>query len=125
MSRNFIVGLLNGIVLIIIVFLLIFLLRKRDTKLPFEKAFHAGEKNDLTAIEGIGPIIAEILMKEGVNSYQALAVMETTKIEAILNQAGLAMADPATWPKQAALLAEGKVKELEDLQHHLKGGRLE
>ena len=125
MLGNVIAGLLNGIVLIIIVFLLIFLLRNRDNKSIEKKPDYVVKQVDLTAIEGIGPKIAGLLMREGVNSYQALALMETTKIAAILKKGGLAMADPATWPEQAALLADGKMKELEELQHHLKGGRLE
>jgi large subunit ribosomal protein L21 len=35
----------------------------------------------------------------------------------------LRIADPTTWPKQASLLADGKLDELKKYQDSLKGGR--
>ena len=125
MSGNIITGVIIGIVLIVITLMLIFLLKTGKKQTSVVQPDQAGKPFDLTAIEGIGPKIVALLKKKGIDSYQALAMMETAKLEAILKQAGLAMADPATWPKQAELLADGKMKELEELQHQLKGGRLE
>ena len=125
MSGNTFTGMIIGIALIVIALLLISLLKAGKKQASAVQPDQAAKPFDLTAIEGIGPKIAALLKKKGIDSYQSLAMMETAKLEAILKQAGLAMADPTTWPKQAALLADGKMKELEELQHQLKGGRLE
>lgn len=123
MSGNIIAGFLNGIVLIMIVLLLIFLLRNSEKRAGMGNSAIAGKKDDLTAIEGIGPKIAAILWKEGVQSYNALAEMEADRRVETLKRFRLSMADPSTWPQQAELLANGKMKELEELQQKLRGGR--
>lgn len=82
-------------------------------------------KDDLTKIEGIGPKIAELLEKGGIDSYAKLADSESKAIKSILDAAGkrYQMHDPATWPQQAALARDGKTVELKQLQDELKGGR--
>jgi predicted flap endonuclease-1-like 5' DNA nuclease len=79
--------------------------------------------DDLTVIEGIGPKISGLLKEKGVTTYKALAKMDPAAIAKILKTAGLNMADSSTWPEQAGLIAEGKMKELKALQANLKGGR--
>lgn len=81
-------------------------------------------KDDLKKIEGIGPKIAEILNDKGINTYAALAESDPDKIREILAEAGsrYAIHNPATWPKQSQLAAEGKWEELKELQETLKGG---
>ncbi|MFN2141956.1 MAG: DUF308 domain-containing protein [Candidatus Promineifilaceae bacterium] len=79
-------------------------------------------KQDLTAIEGIGPKIAAALQAAGINSYTDLAATSPEQLRSILNTAGLS-ADPSTWPEQAQLAAAGKMAELQALQERLQGGR--
>lgn len=85
----------------------------------------AAKADDLTLIEGIGPKIAELLVKAGIVSFANLAAAKPAAISAILEAAGkkFQMHDPATWPKQAALARDGKTAELAKLQAELKGGR--
>ena len=80
--------------------------------------------DDLKLIEGIGPKIAGILAAAGITTFAQLGTTDVSRLKQILAQAGLAaLADPATWPEQAALAAAGKLAELEALQGELKGGR--
>lgn len=83
--------------------------------------------DDLKAIEGIGPKIAQLLNDAGINTWQELADTKAEKISEILAEAGsrYQMHDPTTWPKQAELAAQGKWAELEEYQDRLKGGRPE
>jgi predicted flap endonuclease-1-like 5' DNA nuclease len=87
-------------------------------------AFQAGEADDLKVIEGIGPAIAGILRDSGITTFRALAETPIEQLDAILVQAKLRrLADPETWPEQAALAADGKWNALETLQQSLKAGR--
>lgn len=81
--------------------------------------------DNLVIIEGIGPKIAELLNKAGINSFAELADSKPTAIKDILEAAGkrYQIHDPATWPQQAALARDGKTAELKALQDDLKGGR--
>lgn len=81
--------------------------------------------DDLKAIEGIGPKIAQLLGDAGIDTWQKLADAEVDQLKEVLAEAGsrYQMHDPTTWPKQAALAAEGKWEELDEYQDQLKGGR--
>lgn len=81
--------------------------------------------DDLKAIEGIGPKIAELLRSKGVSTWEQLSKTEVNYIQTILNEAGgrYSLSDPSTWPKQALLASQGKFKELEEYQESLKGGK--
>jgi large subunit ribosomal protein L17 len=83
------------------------------------------EPEDLAKIEGIGPKITGLLQEAGIKTFAQLAVAGVSQLEAILDKAGprYQMANPATWPEQARLAAEGKWDELAKLQDSLKGGR--
>ena len=83
------------------------------------------EKDDLKAIEGIGPKIEDLLKKAGINTWVLLSNQKAESIQGILDEAGdrFRLADPTTWPRQAKLAAEGKWKELEEYQDFLNGGR--
>lgn len=85
----------------------------------------AFKKDDLKAVEGIGPKIEELLKNAGITTWQELSESSTAKIQEILNAAGpnYQLADPGTWPKQAELAAEGKWSELKEYQDFLQGGR--
>ncbi len=81
--------------------------------------------DDLEKIEGIGPKIAEVLTAAGVSTFGLLAAATPEALREILDNAGSQFAahDPATWPKQAALAADGKWEELKAWQDELLGGR--
>jgi len=78
-----------------------------------------------TKIEGVGPKISSLLVEAGIASYAELAAMKEEDISSILALAGkrYTMHNPATWPKQAKLLAQGKISALKTLQTKLKGGK--
>jgi predicted flap endonuclease-1-like 5' DNA nuclease len=78
---------------------------------------------DLTLIEGIGPKINEWLQAAGITTFAILAATQNDTLKNILISRKNRIADPATWPEQAALAAEGKMAELEALQAQLKGGK--
>ncbi len=87
--------------------------------------FHYEAEDDLKIIEGIGPKIEELLKKAGIYSYLTLATTSPDRIKEILSAAGdrFNMHDPATWPKQSSLAAQGKWEELNMLKEVLDGGR--
>ena len=80
--------------------------------------------DDLTAVEGIGPKIADLLIADGITTFAHLASAKLNKIEAILKAAGsrYAMANPGTWSEQATLLAAGDYVGFEKLAEELDGG---
>lgn len=80
--------------------------------------------DDLKLIEGIGPKISSVLMGAGITTFAQLAATSPDALRRILNDAGLsAINDPATWPDQAALAADGNWDGLALLQNELRGGR--
>ena len=83
--------------------------------------------DDLVIIEGIGPKIAEILVADGITTFQLLADTPVKKLREILDNAGskFKMHDPGSWPKQSKLAAEGKMDKLKVLQEQLKAGKAE
>jgi ribosomal protein L30 len=84
-----------------------------------------GDKADnLELIEGIGPKIAAVLTEAGIATFADLAAADVSRLSEILQQEGnLRLADPSTWPEQAALAAAGKWDEFQALTEQLKGGR--
>ena len=79
--------------------------------------------DDLKRIEGIGPKISSVFQKAGITTFAQLATSEASRLEHILREAGIGLADPTTWPEQASLAAAGNWDALEKLQGELKGGR--
>lgn len=98
---------------------------KKAAAAPKTAAAKTVKADDLTLIEGVGPKIAELLVKGGIVTFADLAAAKPAAIQTILDGAGkkFQMHDPATWPKQAALARDGKTAELAKLQAELKGGR--
>ena len=78
--------------------------------------------DDLKVIEGIGPNITSVLNESGIRSFTQLAVTKVIILESILKEANIRLANPSTWPEQAALAAEGKWDELQTLKDELQGG---
>ena len=79
--------------------------------------------DDLKLIEGIGPKISSLMNEAGIFTFAQLADMPVAGLQAILDKAGLRLGDPATWPEQARLAAQGDLEGLQALQNSLKGGR--
>ena len=82
-------------------------------------------KNDFTVIEGIGPKIASILQKAGIQSFEQLAKTDVTNLQIILAKAGKQYQkhNPATWGQQANLAATGKWEVLAVWKKRIKGGK--
>lgn len=79
--------------------------------------------DDLTLIEGVGPKINQLLNQAGIQTFSQLAATDVERLRQILDDADLRFIDPASWPEQAQLAAQGKMAELEAMQARLKGGR--
>lgn len=82
--------------------------------------------DDLKRLEGIGPKIASVLQAAGIATFAQLADTGVGRLRQILEDADprlLSLADPTTWPDQAALAAGGEWDALKALQQELKGGR--
>ncbi len=81
------------------------------------------EPDNLKKIEGIGPKIASVLNEAGIMTFQQLADTDVETLRSILDAPRFRLADPSTWPEQAALAAKGAWEALKTLQEDLKGGR--
>jgi predicted flap endonuclease-1-like 5' DNA nuclease len=81
--------------------------------------------DDLRVIEGVGPKIAQVFQDAGIRTFAQLAAMTPAAIQPLLDDAGpnFRIADPQTWPEQAALAAANRWAELKALQDTLVGGR--
>ena len=84
----------------------------------------ATKPDDLTKVEGIGPKASEALVNAGVITFADLAKSKPKAIKTILTDASprLAHLEPASWPKQAKMAADGKWDELKEWQDNTKGG---
>jgi len=82
------------------------------------------EPDDLKRIEGIGPKISGVLAAAGIKTFGQLADADVGRLQQVLTDAGMTLADPASWPRQARLAAAGDWTALQKLQDELKGGRL-
>ena len=93
--------------------------------LPTLAAFLNKDGTDnLEIIEGIGPKIGELLNNAGIHRFHELASTPVATLEGILKEGGshFQLANPGTWPEQAALIAKGDVAAFEQLIGELKGG---
>ena len=96
---------------------------KATSSVPKKFLTKTGADN-LTAVEGVGPKIAELLVADGITTFAQLAAAKLSKIEAILKAAGsrYTLANPGTWAEQAALLVAGDYTGFEKLAEELDGG---
>jgi small subunit ribosomal protein S2 len=89
-----------------------------------KKATKPAQADDLEMIEGIGPKIAGVLKAAGIVTFADLAAADTSRLAEILEQEpNLRLADPGTWPEQAALAAAGDWDGFKALTEQLKGGK--
>ena len=100
---------------------------KEEPKKVEAKAAPTAKKvtpEDMTKIEGVGPKTAEALHANGITTYAALAKAAPDAIKTLLTEASprLAHLEPASWPKQAQMAADGKWEELKEWQDNVKGG---
>jgi predicted flap endonuclease-1-like 5' DNA nuclease len=79
--------------------------------------------DDIEMIEGIGPKIAHILRRSGITTFAQLANTDVARLQQLMKENNLRIADPTTWPEQARLAADGKQEELKKLQNSLRAGR--
>lgn len=89
----------------------------------------AGKKwkwDDLKIVEGIGPKIADLLIKDGIKTWEQLSEASVAHLKGILDAAGpnFQIHNPGTWPSQARLANQGKWEELKKLQDELQGGKV-
>ncbi len=92
-------------------------------KEPLERPAAA---DDLKRIEGIGPKFSAVLQAAGIMTYDQLAAATPDELEQILEEEDprlSRLADPTSWPEQAALAAGSEWESLKALQDTLKGGR--
>lgn len=96
-----------------------------DAKTVFAIIGKRIKQNDLKAIEGIGPKIAELFDAAGVKTWKDLSETSIEKAKEILKAAGdrYAIHNPGTWPRQAKMMQEGKWAELKAWQDTLDGGK--
>ncbi|MGB5376675.1 hypothetical protein [Muriicola sp.] len=82
--------------------------------------------NDLSLVEGIGPKIRSLFHNFEINTWQALSETSVAKCQEVLDSGGdrYKVHDPASWPMQAKMAAEGKWKDLAKWQHEHKHGKL-
>jgi large subunit ribosomal protein L21 len=97
---------------------------KADTAAPLVLAPQKGGRDDIELIEGIGPKIAKVLADNGITSFAKLAETQPDAITAMLKASGgrFSLASTDTWPRQAALLRDGKMAEFKQLTDELVGG---
>ncbi len=83
-------------------------------------------QDDLKIVEGIGPKIAQLLVSNGINTWDALAKADVSRLKEILESGGdrFRMHDPSTWPEQAMLARDEKWDELDEYQEFLNGGKV-
>ena len=87
------------------------------TALAATRQTHAGD--DLTRLEGIGPMYAERLHQAGINSFAGLAATDEARLGEIINAPAWRRINFGDWIAQARLAAAGDSAGLEELQSHL------
>jgi predicted flap endonuclease-1-like 5' DNA nuclease len=84
----------------------------------------AFRQDDLEAIEGIGPKIAELLRAAGIANFAQLAATPADKVVSILDAGGsrFKLANPSTWGEQAALAAKNDWVGFDKIKKELVAG---
>lgn len=110
-------------IILIVVFALIWNTRQSGEGVSAHDEPKDVEPDDLTKIEGIGPKIASVFQSVGITTFAKLADTEVSALQQALDDAGIRLGNPETWPQQARLAASGDWEALEKLQDELQGGR--
>jgi predicted flap endonuclease-1-like 5' DNA nuclease len=81
--------------------------------------------DDLEVVEGIGPAIDRHLREQGITTWRQLATTPVPTLRELLDAGGsrFRVHDPASWPEQARLLADGDWEAFRALTEQLRGGR--
>jgi len=82
-------------------------------------------QDDLTKIEGIGPVIQGVLKDAGIFTFVAINKSSVEDLQRILDNSerNTGGNNPESWPTQAKLAAEGLWDELDQLKDKLDGGK--
>lgn len=91
--------------------------------LPPQQSFALPATDDLTLIEGIGPVISRLLQSKGITTFAQLAQTDRQDLDRFLKEANLRLANTSTWAEQARLAGAGDFDGLRAFQSRLKGGR--
>ncbi len=93
-----------------------------DTSSISSETTSGGSVDDLTKIEGIGPVIAKTLIEGGIATFAQLADAKDEDVQAMIADVkGNHRAD--TWNEQSALARDGKWDDLKKWQDELDGGK--
>ena len=81
-------------------------------------------EDDLQAIEGVGPKIANLLRNADIRTFERLSETSLGELTRLLESGGprFGLADPLTWAEQASLLFNGDYVGFEQLKAELIGG---
>ncbi len=81
-------------------------------------------EQDLTLIEGLGPVGAQALYNQGIRTFRQLAMLSPTEIKILLvaEKSSYSRYNTSTWAEQAALAAEEQWELLSNLQESLIRG---
>jgi predicted flap endonuclease-1-like 5' DNA nuclease len=102
------------------------LTQEREREITALKAKERVMQDDFTHLDGVGPRISATLRSAGVKTFAKLAAKEVDDLREILvaeNPSLLRLSDPATWPEQAGMAAEGRWENLKALQEGLRERR--
>lgn len=80
-------------------------------------------QDDLAIVNGIGPKISTVLQDGGIRTFKQLSETPPDILRQMMRAAGIRMADPSTWPEQAALAAAENWNGLREMQAHLTAER--
>lgn len=96
-----------------------------ETVAPKAPKAKTDKADKLNKIEGIGPKIAEVLAAGGLDTFAAVAASTPEAIREILDNAegNFKAHDPATWPMQAQMAADGDWDALKTWQDEHIGGK--
>ena len=78
------------------------------------------EKDDLTIIFGIGPVISDFLKSKGISSFEKISKMQPKDLQELLLQRNLRLNNAETWPYQAKLALSKQWSELKTYINELK-----
>jgi len=88
-----------------------------------QQSFEVPAIDDLTRIEGIGPVISRLLQSKGITTFAQLAQADPEDLARFMKEANLRLANTSTWGEQARLAGAGDFDGLRAYQSRLKGGR--